>query len=152
MHEMKENHLCLRLSCSPPSLPPFCSYSSGFTGLVFLWDDGQHLVVLCSTEELLRLPKSLGNWGQSQEVSYQTCLLPQVSRSGPQSLGFFYFRFVLWWRQCWSLTVMNSTLLRLKTSMGSMSRTVSFQVCAKIENTNTVLSLLHHFRKFQHQL
>lgn len=49
-------------------------------------------VVLClgSTEELLRFPKShLRTWVEGQEVSYQIFLLPQVSRSGSQSLGFF---------------------------------------------------------------
>lgn len=72
-------------------------YPHGFTGLLFHWDGGWHFA-LGSTEELLRLPKShLRNWLQDQKVSYQICLLPQVSRSGPRKLGFFLLetRFVM---------------------------------------------------------
>lgn len=65
-----------------------------------------------------------------------------------------YCRFILWWRRCWSLPVTNSTLIRLKTSVGSMSRTASFQVCAKIGITLCFVAdiFLYCFGKFQHQL
>lgn len=92
-HEIKGNHLCLSLPCCLPSILPFLL----LLGIEWVYwfsfslDESSFFFFKVAQRNSSDSPDLISET-ECRARKYQICLLPEVSRSSPQSLVFFFLK------------------------------------------------------------